>query len=368
MKADGKYLSSIWLDEKNNKQVNIIDQRLLPFELKVTGLQDPEEAITAISDMLVRGAPLIGVTAAYGIYLAALKYNNTDNTLNRVMEYTARLRESRPTAVNLAMAVDMMTEKLSSITSAKELIQTSLEMANGFRKSEIEACKMIGEHGVKIIEELYAANPGRPVQLMTHCNAGWLATVDHGTATAPIYLAHDRGIPVHVWVDETRPRNQGSRLTAWELGQHGVPHTVVADNAGGHLMQRGDVDLLITGSDRTALNGDTANKIGTYLKALAARDNNIPFYVALPVSSIDPQLKEGVNSIPVEIRSEDELRYIEGVDNEGKVRSVDTLPKGSNALNYGFDITPSGLIKGLITERGICKANREEISKLLDNE
>ncbi len=364
MKTNATSRRSIWVNKDKPEIINIIDQRYLPFELKICELRYPEEIIYAISEMQVRGAPLIGVTAAFGIYLAALKEKQSPDLQIRLQKYSLQLKSSRPTAINLAMAVDMVMERLEGKENPMEIIELTFSTAVNFMNQEVDACKRIGENGLPVIEKIYSEKKGEPVQIMTHCNAGWLATVEYGTATAPIYLAHDKGIPVHVWVDETRPRNQGSRLTAWELEQHDIPCTIIADNTGGHLMQKGMVDMLITGSDRTALNGDTANKTGTYLKALAASDNNIPFYVALPLSSIDTSLEEGVRSIPVEIRNENEIHYIEGLSPEGKICKIRTSPPGSKALNYAFDITPAGLISGLITEKGIINASRKDIISL----
>lgn len=364
MKVNGKSYQSIWVNKDDQRSIQIIDQRHLPFELKICTLKSPEDVIRAINDMQVRGAPLIGVTAAFGIYLAALKEKNSTHIPDRLTEYANQLKATRPTAINLGMSVDFMLDAIKDLKHAEQIVARSFSAAQSFLDNEINACREIGKHGVEIIEKLYSENEGKPVQIMTHCNAGWLATVDYGTATAPIYLAHDRGVPVHVWVDETRPRNQGSRLTAWELGQHGVPHTIIADNTGGHLMQQGVVDLLITGSDRTALNGDTANKIGTYLKALAAYDNHVPFYVALPSSSIDWKLSEGIDHIPLEERGSEEVLSIEGLNAAGRIESVRLSPENSNAINYGFDITPSRLITGLITEKGICGATKSEILSL----
>ena len=361
MKVNGKSYQSIWVNKDDQSSIQIIDQRYLPFELKICTLKSPEDVIRAISDMQVRGAPLIGVTAAFGIHLAAMKEKKSSHIQNYLTKYANQLKSTRPTAINLGMAVDYMLVAIKDIKQSEQIVARSFSTAQSFLDNEINACREIGKHGLEIIENIYSENGGKPVQIMTHCNAGWLATVDYGTAMAPIYLAHDRGLPVNVWVDETRPRNQGARLTAWELGQHGVPHTIITDNTGGHIMQQGMVDLLITGSDRTALNGDTANKIGTYLKALAAYDNQIPFYVALPSSSIDWKLPEGIGHIPVEERGTEEVHFAEGLTTSGKIESVRLSPKNSNALNYGFDITPSRLITGLITEKGICGATKKEI-------
>jgi methylthioribose-1-phosphate isomerase len=313
--------------------------------------------------MHVRGAPLIGVTAAYGMYLAAIAaLGESEETFLHTLDQAGEmLRSSRPTAVNLGWAVDRQLEQLR--TAARDVearIQSTLNVAREIAAEEVEACRLIGEHGVGLIESISREKAGATVNILTHCNAGWLACVDYGTATAPIYLAHERGIKVHVWVDETRPRNQGARLTAWELGQHGVLHTIVADNVGGHLMQHGMVDMVITGSDRTVYTGDVANKIGTYLKALAAHDNNVPFYVALPSSTFDWEHSDGVAQIPIEERDSDEVKTIRGLT-KGKIRSVLLTPEESPAANFAFDVTPARLVTALITERGICPASKQGV-------
>lgn len=364
MKIGDQYYQSLWVKENDPEIIQIIDQRYLPFEIKIRNLKTPEDVSTALEDMFVRGAPLIGVAAAFGVYLAVLKHRNSRNINFKVKQAAEMIKKTRPTAVNLANAVDRMVKITEKATNIDDKIQHTFDAAQNLMREEVNACRKIGEYGIKIIKRI-SSNKGRdPVNILTHCNAGWLATVDYGTATAPVYLAHDKGISVHVWVDETRPRNQGSRLTAWELGQHGIPHTVITDNTGGHLMQKGMVDMVITGSDRTALNGDTANKIGTYLKALAAKDNNVPFYIALPSSSIDWTLKKGLNTIPVEQRDQAEIHYIEGLSDKNIIEKVRITPQFSPALNYGFDITPARLITALITERGICKATSKGIMKL----
>jgi len=363
MKVDGKHYNTIWIKPNDDSVIQIIDQRWLPHRFVVENLTTVEQAAIAIKDMHVRGAPLIGVTAAYGMYLAALSASdeNESNFVRILDEAADLLRSSRPTAVNLFWALDRQIKGLRSISGdVAERIQIILELADEIAAEELESCRLIGEHGVDLIKSISQAKSGETVNILTHCNAGWLACVDYGTATSPIYLAHDNGIKVHVWVDETRPRNQGARLTAWELGQHGVPHTIVADNVGGHLMQHDMVDMVITGSDRTVYTGDVANKIGTYLKALAAQDNNVPFYVALPSSTFDWENTDGVAQIPIEERDESEVKNISGLD-EGEIRSVLLAPETSPAANFAFDVTPSRLVTALITERGICDANESGV-------
>ena len=361
MKIQGKQYQTIWLKEGNPEIVQVIDQRKLPFQFEIFELKTVEDAFFAIKEMVVRGAPLIGVTAACGMYLAILNFDEGDfeKYINEKADY---LKSSRPTAVNLAFAVDEMVEFILSNKPDSELVQKVLQKATSLKEKEIEYSNKIGEFGLEIIEEIYQKNK-QAVNILTHCNAGWLACIDWGTATAPIYKAHLKGIPVHVWIDETRPRNQGARLTAFELSEEGVPHTVIPDNTGGHLMQHGLVDLVIVGSDRTTATGDVANKIGTYLKALAAKDNNIPFYVALPSSTFDFTLEDGLTGIPIEQRDATEVSEIEGWTENG-IQTVRLIPEKSVAANYGFDVTPARLITGLITERGICKAKRENILEL----
>ena len=362
MKVNGKSQRTIWLDS-DEKTVKIIDQRRLPHELRIVDLHTVDDVIVAIKNMYVRGAPLIGVTGAYGVYLAAL--NAPDQQVKDTYLTTAceRLKSARPTAVNLAWAVDAVLAAALKEKNSDERIRKAKDQAARITDQEVEHCKKIGEHGLPLIEEISRQKKGRPVNILTHCNAGWLACVEYGTATAPIYAAFDRGIDLHVWVDETRPLNQGNRLTAWELGKQGVRHTIITDNAGGYLMQQGKVDMVIVGSDRTTAAGDVANKIGTYLKALAASDNNIPFYVALPSSTFDWNLRDGIREIPIEERDPDEIRYIEGLlDN--KAARVLICPEKSAAANYAFDITPARYVTGFITERGICKATEEDIRRL----
>jgi methylthioribose-1-phosphate isomerase len=362
MKVDGQDIRTIWLD-KNEKVVKIIDQRQLPHELVVVDLKTVADTITAIKDMYVRGAPLIGVTAAYGVYLAALNAPGNRIEKGYLENECNRIKAARPTAVNLAWAVDCVLNKMRSSSNPTEKIAGAKQRAAAIAEQEVENCRKIGEHGWPLIAAISRKKGGKTVNVLTHCNAGWLACIEYGTATAPIYAAFDRGIDVHVWVDETRPQNQGTRLTAWELGKYGVNHTIITDNAGGYLMQRGKVDMVIVGSDRTTAGGDVANKIGTYLKALAARDNRIPFYVALPSTTFDWNLKDGVVEIPIEERDPDEVRYVKGL---GKIGPTQVLicPQDSPAANFAFDITPARLVTGFITERGICKAAEEDIKKL----
>ncbi len=362
LKIDGKDIRTIWLD-KNEKVVKIIDQRRLPHELVVVDLKSVDDTINAIKDMYVRGAPLIGVTGAYGVYLAAL--NTPDNQIENDYLTTEcdRIKSSRPTAVNLAWAVDKVLSDVLKATDPADKAATAKKQAAVIAEQEVQNCKKIGEHGLALIDEISQKKDGKTVNVLTHCNAGWLACIEHGTATAPIYAAFDNGIDVHVWVDETRPLNQGARLTAWELGKHGVKHTIITDNAGGYLMQQGQVDLVIVGTDRTTAAGDVANKIGTYLKALAARDNHIPFYVALPSSTFDWSLTDGVKEIPIEKRDPDEIKYVHGLAKD-KITRVRICPDTSPAANFAFDITPARLVTGFITERGICQATKEDIQRL----
>ncbi len=366
MNVQGKHYRTVWLKEDDHIIVQIIDQRHLPFELVIEDLHTVAETGTAIKEMHARGAGLIGALAGYGMYLAALQSAQLPfaEFMPAIEAHAKYLISTRPTAVNLEWAVRRSLSAMQNADaniSAKINIakQTAIEIAD----EDSEFCRRIGEHGLEIIAEISRRKNGAPVNILTHCNAGWLAFVDYGTATAPIYAAFEKKIPVHVWVDETRPRNQGARLTAWELGQHGVPHTVIADNTGGHLMQHGMVDFVITGADRVTYTGDAANKIGTYLKALAAKDNNIPFYVALPSSTFDWEMTDGVNQIPVEERGADEVRFIEGWESDS-VHKVRLTPEHSPAANYGFDVTPSRLITGLVTERGICTASAEGVLNL----
>ena len=359
MTVDGIHYRSIWLDD-DGWSVRIIDQTALPVELRVARLTDLEDAAAAISDMLVRGAPLIGATAAYGLALA-LRADPGDGGLAHA---GARLLATRPTAVNLRWAVDRVTAAVRALPPAERAAAAYGE-AGRIADEDVERNRRMGEHGVALIREVARREPGRPVNILTHCNAGWLATVDWGTATSPIYLAHEEGLPVHVWVDETRPRNQGAALTAWELGHHAVPHTVVVDNAGGHLMQTGQVDLCLVGTDRTTACGDVVNKIGTYLKALAARDNGVPFYVAAPSSSIDWSLEDG-GQVPIEERAGDEVAFVTGPTGDGRVEAVRVVAAGSPVANPAFDVTPARLVTALITERGVTPASRAGLLRLFD--
>jgi methylthioribose-1-phosphate isomerase len=338
--------------------VEIIDQTRLPFELHIAKLTSSADAAGAIRSMRVRGAPLIGVTAAYGLALA-LREDPSDAALDAAC---ARLLATRPTAVNLAWAIAEMRGALAGVPG-RERAARAYARAGELADADAATCRAIGEHGARLLEEI-GARRGKPVNVLTHCNAGWLATVDWGTALAPVYVASERGVPLHVWVAETRPRNQGASLTAWELSQQGVAHTVVADSAGGHLLQRGHVDLVLTGSDRTTATGDVCNKIGTYPKALAAHDNRIPFYAALPYSTIDWSLRDGVVEIPIEERSPDELRFVSGRAKSGERLEVAILPDASAARNFAFDVTPARLVTGLITERGVCAASAEGLLSL----
>jgi methylthioribose-1-phosphate isomerase len=340
--------------------VQIIDQRHLPHEFVIEDLATVDDVARAIKEMHVRGAGLIGATAGFGMYIAALNAP-ADGFMESLVAAGEHLKATRPTAVNLAWAVERQLEAIGrSDGDIEARIKATLETAQAIADEDADFCRRIGEHGLALIEAISEEKNGEPVNILTHCNAGWLAFVDYGSATAPIYAAHDQGIKVHVWVDETRPRNQGARLTAWELGQHGVPHTVIADNVGGHLMQHGMVDLVITGTDRTTYTGDVGNKIGTYLKALAAYDNGVPFYTALPSSTFDWQMRDGVKEVPIEQRDATEVRTIQGL-HEGEIMQVLLTPEDSPAANYAFDVTPSRLVTGLITERGICEASEEGV-------
>jgi methylthioribose-1-phosphate isomerase len=362
LNARDNKLRPIWVDERDGA-LKVIDQRRLPHERVVLDLRSVDDVIAAIRAMVVRGAPLIGVTGAHGMVLAARAAAGGGRGTAGLQREAARLAAARPTAVNLAWAVERVLRAALSSPDPVERVSKASEAADAITAEEVENCRRIGVHGLPIIEALAAVKRGRAVNVLTHCNAGWLACVEHGTATAPIYAACDRGIDLHVWVDETRPLNQGARLTAWELAERGVRHTVITDNAGGHLMQHGQVDLVIVGSDRTTAAGDVANKIGTYLKALAARDNNLPFYVALPSSTFDWELSDGTAGVPIEERDPEEVRWVQGWDGQRLAR-VRICPEKSPAANHAFDVTPARLVTGLITERGVCRATAEDIRRL----
>jgi methylthioribose-1-phosphate isomerase len=376
MKVDGQHFRTIWLKPDDKTVVQLIDQRFLPHRFVIEEVRTVEQMATAIREMHVRGAGLIGASAGYGMYLAAIEAAARPAAAGvdeQLAGAAAQLKATRPTAVNLSWAVERQLGNIAKGKNATEKVALALRTARSIADEDAEHCRMIGQHGLELIRRIVrkkagkfaTANPSAvgPINVLTHCNAGWLAFVDHGSATAPIYAAHDSGLPVHVWVAETRPRNQGSKLTAWELGKHGVPHTIIADSAAGHVMQHGMVDLIIVGTDRTTLSGDVANKIGTYLKALAAKDNDVPFYVALPSSSFDWKLRDGLKEIPIEERSAEELKQAEGWF-EGQQVEVRVAPERSPAANYGFDVTPGHLVTGLITERGVCEANEKSIRAL----
>lgn len=361
MRANGKYATSIM--EKGNT-VEIIDQRWLPHKLIYEPLLTSGQVCDAISDMHLRGAPLIGVAAAYGVYLACMESANLDVPANYIRSQAEKLIATRPTAANLRYAVERVLDSIKDCIDRSGFAPAALAEARKIAGEELAISAKIGDYGAKLLVEMAADKKGAPVNILTHCNAGWLATIDLGTATAPIYLARDLGVNLHVWIDETRPRNQGSRLTAWEMLNENIPHTIIPDNTGGLLMQNKMIDIVIVGADRAAKNGDFANKTGTYLKALAAFDNNIPFYVALPSSSIDWSMEEGVGCIEIELRHEEEIKYIDGIDEHGNYARILIAPAESPALNYAFDITPARLVTGFITERGICSATRAGLMKL----
>jgi methylthioribose-1-phosphate isomerase len=357
MKVDGRHFCSIWL-EPDGWTVGAIDQRRLPHEFVVTRLTNAVDAAEAIRSMLVRGAPLIGATAAYGTALA-MRADSSDANLDQAYKL---LIATRPTAINLKWALDEMARVLRPLPRSAR-VDAAYTRAREIAEEDVAINRDIGRHGLKLIEAIAATKkPGESVNVLTHCNAGWLATVDWGTATSPIYQAHDGGVAIHVWVDETRPRNQGASLTAWELGHHGVRHTVIPDNTGGHLMQHRMVDLVIVGTDRVTANGDVCNKIGTYLKALAAHDNGVPFYVALPSPTIDFSIDDGIRQIPIEQRSADEVTSMTGRTADGRIETVRVVPLGSPTANYGFDVTPARLVTGLITERGVLEPARAALA------
>ncbi len=368
MKVGGRHFRTIWLKQGEPRTVQIIDQRWLPHRFLIEDLRSAEQMAVAIRDMHLRGAGLIGAAAGYGMYLAALEApaGSPPAFLEHLRAEGQKLKATRPTAVNLEWAVERQlaaAERAVAAGRPRDWVDGLLATAQAIADEDAEFCRRIGQHGLPLLEQVRDRKQGAVVNVLTHCNAGWLAFVDYGTATSPIYAAHDAGLAVHVWVDETRPRNQGARLTAWELGQHGVPHTVIADNTGGHLMQHGLVDLVITGADRVTYTGDVANKIGTYLKALAAKDNGVPFYVALPSSTFDWNIRDGVREIPIEERGAAEVSYAEG-EYQGQLVQVLTAPRESPAANYGFDVTPRRLIQGLITERGLCPATEQGVRSL----
>jgi methylthioribose-1-phosphate isomerase len=366
MKVGSQNYQSIWIDESDNTVVKVIDQKKLPFFFETMELRTVDDVFSAIEDMTVRGAPLIGAAGAFGIYLATLEINSRTDIRDHLSNAARYLISCRPTAVNLSWAVKHVLKKLDMNLSPGLLSARALESAIEICEIEKESCRQIGIHGLELIKSLSKKRKGEPVNILTHCNAGWLACIDYGTVTAPIYLAHGEGIPVHVWVDETRPVNQGARLTAWELGQAGVPYTLIPDNTGGHLMQHKMVDLVLVGCDRASRRGDIANKTGTYLKALAAYDNDIPFYSALPSSSIDFSITDGVGEIVIEERDPEEVTTIKGFAND-KIVTVRICPEDAAAANYGFDITPSRLITGLITEKGICRAAEKDILEMFSD-
>lgn len=358
MKINGIHQRTVWLGQ-DGWSVEILDQTKLPFDIQIISLTSMEQAATAIKDMWVRGAPLIGAVAAYGMALG-MKQDASDDHLKKCYEV---LIDTRPTAINLKWALDRVLAELKH-KSVEERKVIAYQLAEKIADEDVKLCESIGENGLDIIKKIASSKPeGSTVNVLTHCNAGWLATVDWGTAISPIYKAHEAGIKIHVWVDETRPRNQGL-LTAFELGSHGVPHTLIADNAGGHLMQHGEVDLCIVGTDRTTAKGDVCNKIGTYLKALAAYDNKVPFYVALPSPTIDWTVYDGVKEIPIEQRSGDEQSHVYGIDQSGKLSWVNTAPKGTKCGNYAFDVTPAKYVTGFITERGICAATESALNEM----
>ena len=354
MKINDKNYRTIWFE---NNLIKIIDQTKLPHQFTIKDLKTVKDAINAIKIMEVRGAPLIGATAAYGIVLSIIE----NNDLSFLKKSSEDLIASRPTAINLKWAVDRMMKKLSGVNE-KDILNLALNEAKAIVEEDVDFCKNIGLNGLKIIEQIYNKEKNT-VNILTHCNAGWLATIDWGTATSPIYHAHQKGIKVHVWVDETRPRNQGANLTSYELNEEGIPNTIIADNTGGILMQRGQVDMCIVGTDRTLSNGDVCNKIGTYLKALAAKDNNIPFYVALPSSTIDWNIKDH-EEIPIEERNSEELSHIEGLDKDNNLQKVLIYPQKSKAMNLAFDVTPAMYVTGLITEKGVCEASEQGLKRL----
>jgi methylthioribose-1-phosphate isomerase len=363
MKVKNSHYRTIWPDADNNRIIKIIDQRLLPHRFVIEELRTVDDFARAIRDMHVRGAGLIGATAGFAMYCAALAAQNGE--ADSYFKDTAKmLLATRPTAKNLAWAVERQLVEIGREKDRQTRINKSFQVACEIAEEDASFCKKIGEHGLKLIAEISKKKGGEPVNILTHCNAGWLAFVDYGSATAPIYAAHHAGIKIHVYVDETRPWLQGARLTAWELKEEEVPHTLIADNTGGHLMQHGMVDMVIVGTDRTTYTGDVANKIGTYLKALAAKDNNIPFYVALPSSTFDWEIEDGISQIPIEKRSGDEVNYVTGLTQGKRLETVLVPPEHTKSLNFGFDVTPARLVTALITERGVVAADRDEILRM----
>jgi len=367
MNVTGEEFRTIWLKADDPAVVQIIDQRKLPHRYVICDLNNYTDGVVAIKEMRVRGAPLIGATAAWSLYLAALEARDTcadfRSQLAFIHSAAETLGNTRPTAVNLRWAIDRMLSMLGAVADIDVLAERLRNEAQAICKEDVERSRQIGEYGVALLAKIAEQKNGEPVNILTHCNAGSLATINWGTATAPMYLARERGIPIHVWVDETRPRNQGSQLTAWELARSGIDHTVIVDSSGGHLMQHGQVDICITGTDRTTRSGDVANKIGTYLKALAAQDNDVPFYVALPSTTIDWTISDGLRDIRIEERSPSEITHITGLDGD-ELRVVQIVADESPVKNYAFDVTPARLITGLITERGICAASEEGLAGL----
>ena len=360
MNINNKNWETIWL-EKNNKSIGVIDQTKLPYSFETLKLQSCSDAVEAIKKMVVRGAPLIGVTGAYAFALGVLE-DSSDSAINNHLK---TIQLARPTAINLKWSTDRVYKKIYNLPY-KERYEVALQEAENIKAEDIKMCSLIGDYGLEIIEEISKRKNNKTVNILTHCNAGWLATIDWGTALSPIYKAKRAGIDLHVWVDETRPRNQGASLTAFELASECVPYTVIVDNTGGYLMQNGEVDLVIVGSDRTTRTGDVCNKIGTYLKALSAKDNQIPFYAALPFSTIDWEISDGSSDIPIEIRSEKEVSEISGIDSDGKINAIRLVPENTKCFNPGFDVTPSRLVTGLITEKGISEANEISLREMYE--
>jgi methylthioribose-1-phosphate isomerase len=366
MEVSGQHYRTIWFSRDEADTVCIIDQRKLPFSFEIEELKSVSDAVVAIRDMHVRGAGCVGATAGYGMFLAALEAQTADDYESALRLSGEKLMATRPTAVNLQWAVERQLDAILGQAEDESRVACARETAQAIADEDVAACQQIGLHGLDLIRQVASKKAkGEPVNILTHCNAGWLAFVDHGSATAPVYAAHAEGIPIHVWVDETRPRNQGARLTAWELQEQGVPYTVIVDNVGGHLMQHGKVDMVITGTDRTTYTGDVANKIGTYLKALAAFDNGVPFYVALPSSTFDWDIEDGVKGIPIEERGGDEVMRMEGVmDSVNHPQEFRLVAEGTPTANYAFDVTPARLVTKLISERGICDASKEGVLAL----